>query len=112
MKKTISNALKDLGVPASLRGYYYLRYGIELMVKDMTLVSAICTKLYPAIAKEFNVSWQAVERCIRTAIETGWDRGNIETKEKIFGYMRKIPPTNAEFMATVADYILLESEGK
>lgn len=112
MKKTITNILKDYGASANYRGYHYLRYGIELMVKDMTLITAICKKLYPAIAKEFNVSWQTVERAIRHVIEIGWNRGNIETKEKLFGYRMKFPPTNAEFMAAIADYILLESEGK
>ena len=112
MKKTITIILKKLGVPVSFKGYHYLRYGIELMINDMTLMGAICKKLYPAIAKEYNVSWQSVERGIRNAIENGWERGDKATKEKVFGVMTKYTPSNAEFIVTIADYILFESEGK
>lgn len=113
-KQTITDILKDLGIPASLSGFHHLRYAIELMKNDMSLMNKISTVLYPTIAKKFNTTWPRVERTMRHAIETGWERGNVQTQNKLFGYTIKADigkPTNSEFIVTVADYIsMLKSE--
>ena len=113
-KIIISNYLKDLGIPVSCKGFHYLRYGVELMINDISLMNAITTCLYPEIAKRFNTGHQNIERCIRHAIATGWSRGNRVTQEKLFGYTvdeNLGMPTNSEFIVTVADYYCMtESE--
>ena len=113
--KAISDHLKELGVSASLNGYRYLRYGISRMAEDITLMDAITKRLYPEIAQTFNTTASRVEKGIRTAIESGWDRGNRESQKRLFGYtvdMNKGKPTNCEFIVTVADYVLMcESDG-
>ena len=104
----ISEVLKELGVPANLVGYFYLKCAIELMVDDFSFVTQITKKLYPAIARKFNVQTHCVERAIRHAIEVGWSRGNMELQSKIFGYTidaEKGKPTNTEFMSAVADWL-------
>lgn len=110
----ITNQLKDLGVPANLLGFHYARYAIELMMKDISLMNKITTQLYPEVALQFDTTPSKVERAIRHAIEVAWYRGNRETHTKLFGYtvdMLKGCPKNAEFIVTVADYILmLENE--
>lgn len=112
MKMKITKTIKELGIPANVSGYHYMRYAIELMINDLTLINAITKKLYPAVAKQFNSTASRVERAIRHAIEVGWERGDLELVEKMFGYSvsaDKCRPTNGEFIATVADYLLLES---
>ena len=113
-KKIITKYLKELGVPANLNGYLYLRYAIELMIEDVSYINKITKRLYPDIAKQFNATAGSVERCIRVAIEASWYRGNKEAQNKVFGYsaaMKKCVPTNSEFIATIADYIsVYESE--
>lgn len=107
-KQIITRHLKGLGVPANLSGYSYLQYAIELVKNDFSYLRAITKRLYPAVAKEFNTTASRAERCIRHAIETGWNRGNIEFQNKLFGYTvdsNKGIPTNSEFIATVADYL-------
>lgn len=111
---TITNTLKELGVPASLLGYHYLRYAIDLMANDMSLVNKITKQLYPEVAKQFKTTISRAERAMRHAIETGWNRGNNDLQCKLFSYTvdaKKGKPTNGEFIATVADYIcMIESE--
>lgn len=109
----ISTILKDLGVAASLSVYRYLRYAIGLVINDMSLTNHITKELYPAVAKKFNTTPPRAERGIRHAIETGWLRGNADLESKMFGYSvraDKGKPTNSEFIATVADYILMTQE--
>lgn len=109
----ISNILKDLGVPANLCGYRYLKKAISLAISNMDLIDTITRGLYPIIAKQCNSTPTRVERGMRHAIETGWVRGNIETEAKLFGYTvseGKGKPTNSEFIATVADYYLMTQE--
>lgn len=104
----IAETLKELGTPANLLGYFYLKYAIELMQQDMTLVNAITRRLYPAIATKFNTTPSKVERAIRHAIENGWHRGNVESQNKIFGYTidkTQYKPTNGEFIVTIADWL-------
>jgi len=109
-KEVITTTIKELGIPANLVGYYYLRYGIELMLNDMNLMKYITRSLYPKIAQEFNTTASRAERGIRHAIETGWGRANEDMAMELFGYSisaDKGKPTNSEFIVTVADYILM-----
>ena len=104
----IAEILKELGTPADLLGYFYLKYAIWLMSQDMSLMNDVTTILYPTIANKFNTTLWRVERAIRHAIEVAWARGNIELHHKLFGYtidQAKGRPTNSEFIVTVADWL-------
>lgn len=101
----------EIGVPAHLKGYHYLRDAIILSGKDMEVVSSVTKLLYPTIAKHFKTTDQKVEHAIRNAIEVSWSRGNVETFEKIFGYSvasGRTRPTNSEYIARIADNIRLD----
>ena len=101
----------EIGVPAHLKGYHYLRDAIILSGKDMEVVSSVTKLLYPTIAKHFKTTDQKGERAIRNAIEVSWSRGNVETFEKIFGYSvasGRTRPTNSEYIARIADNIRLD----
>lgn len=107
----ITNIIHEIGVPAHIKGYQYLRHAITLVVEDMDLLSAITKELYPAIAKMNNTTPSRVERAIRHAIEVAWNRGKIETLNSLFGYTvhnDKGKPTNSEFIAIIADKLRLE----
>ncbi len=109
----ITSIIKELGIPANVRGFHYVRYAIALMVQDITIMNAFVKNVYKAVAKEFNTTPLRAERAIRHAIETGWDRANAEFANKLFGYSvdkNKGRPTNSEFVVTVADYILMEQD--
>lgn len=111
-KLNISSIMKELGIPASLLGYRYLQYAIDVAVSDISYVDSITKRLYPSIAKQFGTTPARVERACRHAIEVGWDRGNATLKQKIFGFsINPIigKPTNSEFIANVADYISAEN---
>ena len=104
----LSDLIKQCGISPSLRGYHYLKSAIKLGLADRTIFISVTKTLYPAIADEFNVTPNQVERCIRHAIESGWLRGDINTHMKIFGYSissDKGKPTNAEFIKTLVEYI-------
>ena len=110
LKIIISNYLKELGIPANIKGYYCLRFGIMEVMRDMSLASQITKRLYPIIAEKFNTTPSKAERNIRHAIETGRMRANEDMVTEIFSYSTsalKGKPTNSEFIATVADYILM-----
>lgn len=111
LEKYITDIMLDVGVPAHLKGYHYLRSAILLTGKDMEVVTSVTKLLYPAIAKRFKTTDQKVERAIRNAIEVSWDRGNVETFEKMFGYSvlsGRTRPTNSEYIARIADKIRLD----
>ncbi len=111
LERYITNIMLDIGVPAHLKGYHYLRDAILLSGKDMEVVSSVTKLLYPTIAKRFKTTDQKVERAIRNAIEVSWTRGNVETFEKMFGYSvssGKSRPTNSEYIARIADSIRLD----
>ena len=106
----ISRILTTLGVPAHIKGYPYLRDAIAAVVNDMSLVNYITKGLYPMVAKKFQTTPSRVERAIRHAIEVAWDRGDWETFMQIFGNTvsnTKGKPTNSEFIALIADGIVL-----
>jgi two-component system response regulator (stage 0 sporulation protein A) len=107
----ITNIIHEIGVPAHIKGYQYLRDAITLVVKDMDYLSAVTKELYPTIANMNNTTSSRVERAIRHAIETAWNRGKLETLDALFGYtvkMDKGKPTNSEFIAIIADKLRLE----
>ncbi len=111
LERRITAIIHEIGVPAHIKGYQYLREAISLTVADMEVINAVTKVLYPAVAKKFNTTASRVERAIRHAIEVAWDRGDLETLQKYFGYTvsnAKGKPTNSEFIAMIADRISLE----
>jgi two-component system response regulator (stage 0 sporulation protein A) len=111
LERYITNIMRDIGVPAHLKGYHYLRDAILLSGRDMEVVNSVTKLLYPAVAKRFKTTDQKVERAIRNAIEVSWSRGNADTLEKMFGYSArsgKNRPTNSEYIARIADKVRLD----
>lgn len=110
-EKYVTKIMMDLGVPAHLKGYHYLRAAILLSENDMEIVSSVTKLLYPEIAKQFHTTDQKVERAIRNAIEVSWMRGNTDMIEELFGYSAnhgKSRPTNSEYIARLADKVHLD----
>lgn len=110
LEQAISGFMLELGVPAHLRGYQYLRSAVEMCAEDMELVGSVTKLLYPDLARMYHTTDQKIERAIRNAIEVSWERGNSELFERLFGYSNSNEysrPTNSEYIATVADYIRL-----
>jgi two-component system response regulator (stage 0 sporulation protein A) len=113
LETEITNIIHEIGVPAHIKGYMYLREAITMVVNDMELLSAVTKELYPSIAKKFNTTASRVERAIRHAIEVAWGRGQVEAINKLFGYTihnDKGKPTNSEFIAMVADKLRLKNK--
>lgn len=111
LEKYITRIMLDIGVPAHLKGYHYLRDAILLSGRDMEVVSSVTKLLYPVIARRFKTTDQKVERAIRNAIEVSWVRGNVDTFQELFGYSietGKNRPTNSEYIARIADKIRLD----
>ncbi len=107
----VTEVIHQVGVPAHIKGYQYLREAIMMAVEDIESVSAITKVLYPSIAKKFHTTSSRVERAIRHAIEVAWDRGDIETLQSYFGYTVsgvKGKPTNSEFISMIADRLRLQ----
>ena len=110
-ERYITEIMLNLGVPAHLRGYRYLRESVLMSMEDMELVGSVTKLLYPEIAKKFKVTDQKVERGIRNAIEVSWERGNKDTFKELFGYNAedgRNRPTNSEFIARLADKVRLD----
>ena len=111
LENTVTSIIHEVGVPAHIKGYQYLREAILIAVADMDVINAVTKVLYPEVAKRFNTTASRVERAIRHAIEVAWDRGDLETLQKYFGYTvsnAKDKPTNSEFIAMIADRLVLE----
>lgn len=111
LERRVTAIIHDIGVPAHIKGYQYLREAIGLAVADMDVINAVTKVLYPAVARKYGTTASRVERAIRHAIEVAWDRGDLETLQKYFGYTvsnAKGKPTNSEFIAMIADRICLE----
>lgn len=111
LENCVTNMIHEIGVPAHIKGYQYLRDAIMMCVEDSTLIGSITKILYPTIAKNFKTTPSRVERAIRHAIEVAWSRGKMETLEGLFGYtisVGKGKPTNSEFIALIADRIRLQ----
>ncbi|MBO5666013.1 MAG: sporulation transcription factor Spo0A [Firmicutes bacterium] len=111
LEVAITNIIHEVGVPAHIKGYHYLRDAIALVVENMELLGAVTKELYPTIAERNRTTPSRVERAIRHAIEVAWNRGKIETINALFGYTiqnDKGKPTNSEFIAIIADKMRLE----
>lgn len=111
LETDVTNIIHEIGVPAHIKGYQYLRDAIIMSVEDGDIMGSITKRLYPAIAKKYKTTSSRVERAIRHAIEVAWSRGKMDTIEELFGYTvssGKGKPTNSEFVALIADKIKLE----
>ncbi|WP_339062512.1 sporulation transcription factor Spo0A [Tepidibacillus marianensis] len=109
---SITNLIHEIGVPAHIKGYLYLREAITMVYNDIEILGSITKVLYPKIAEKFNTTPSRVERAIRHAIEVAWSRGNVEAIKNLFGYtvnISKAKPTNSEFIAMVADRLRLQN---
>ncbi|MBO7744005.1 sporulation transcription factor Spo0A [Paenibacillus sp. MWE-103] len=107
----ITSIIHEIGVPAHIKGYQYLREAITMVYNNIEILGAITKTLYPAIAEKFKTTPSRVERAIRHAIEVAWTRGNIDSISHLFGYtinISKSKPTNSEFIAMVADKLRIE----
>ena len=106
----ISDIMRQIGVPAHIKGYQYLRTAIKLCVNDSSMLSSVTKVLYPTVAKMYNTTPSRVERAIRHAIEVAWDRGDVDVLSSYFGYTiqsQRGKPTNSEFIAMIADKLVL-----
>ena len=111
LESIVTDIIHDLGVPAHIKGYHYIRTAIMMVIENMDMLNYITKRLYPEIAKKYKTTSSRVERAIRHSIEVAWTRGHQETMNKIFGYTihtYKGKPTNSEFIAMVADKIRLQ----
>lgn len=111
-EEKITQIIQEIGIPAHIKGYLYLRESINIVIEDIDYLGAVTKELYPAVAEKYNTTSSRVERAIRHAIEVAWNRGNIETINRIFGYTinnNKGKPTNSEFIALISDKLRLES---
>lgn len=115
LEVVVTNMIHEIGVPAHIKGYQYLRDSIMMAVEDMDILNSITKQLYPSIAKIHKTTPSRVERAIRHAIEVAWSRGKMDTIDELFGYTvsaGKGKPTNSEFIALIADKIRLEAKVK
>lgn len=111
LEQDVTDMIHEIGVPAHIKGYQYLREAIMMAVEDIDMLNSITKILYPTIAKKFQTTPSRVERAIRHAIEVAWSRGRMETLDALFGYTvntGKGKPTNSEFIALIADRIRLQ----
>ena len=113
LESVVTDIIHEIGVPAHIKGYQYLREAIILTIRDMDMINAVTKVLYPEVARKFATTPSRVERAIRHAIEVAWDRGDIEVLHKFFGYTVstiKVKPTNSEFIAMIADHLSLKQK--
>ncbi len=115
LEAVVTDIIHEIGVPAHIKGYQYLREAIIIAVNDMDVINAVTKVLYPQVAKTFSTTPSRVERAIRHAIEVAWDRGDLDTLQRFFGYTvsnTKGKPTNSEFIALIADRLQLQLRGQ
>lgn len=115
LELVVTDIIHDIGVPAHIKGYQYLRSAILMAVADMDILNSITKQLYPEIARQYETTPSRVERAIRHAIEVAWGRGHMDTIDELFGYTihaGKGKPTNSEFIALIADKIRLDQKMK
>ena len=111
MEAQVTKIIHQIGVPAHIKGYQYLRTAILLTVKDSDIINSVTKILYPSVAKQYQTTTSRVERAIRHAIEVAWDRGDVDTLNSYFGYTiqnNRGKPTNSEFIAMIADNLRLK----
>ena len=107
----VTDILHQIGVPAHIKGYHYLRDSIIMSVEHPEIINAVTKQLYPSVAKKYDTTSSRVERAIRHAIEVAWDRGDVDVLNSYFGYTIHISrgkPTNSEFIAMIADKLRLQ----
>lgn len=110
----VTEVIHQIGVPAHIKGYHYLRESIILSVENPEMINSVTKLLYPTVAKKFETTPSRVERAIRHAIEVAWDRGDLDTLNSYFGYTihnSRGKPTNSEFIAMIADKLRLQIKG-
>ena len=111
LDEKISNIFISIGIPPHIKGYQYLREGIKMAIENPSIINSVTKELYPEIGKKFSTTSSKVERAIRHAIEVAWNRGRVDAINAIFGvrvYIGSERPTNSEFIALVADKLILE----
>ena len=111
LEEMVTSIIHEVGVPAHIKGYQYVREAIMITVENMEVINSVTKILYPEVAKRFHTTPSRVERAIRHAIEVAWDRGDLETLQRFFGYTvsnAKGKPTNSEFIAMISDRIRLK----
>ena len=111
IESQVTKIIHQIGVPAHIKGYQYLRTAILLTVKDSDIINSVTKVLYPSVAKKYQTTTSRVERAIRHAIEVAWDRGDVDTLNSYFGYTiqnNRGKPTNSEFIAMIADNLRLK----
>lgn len=110
----VTEIIHQIGVPAHIKGYHYLRESIMLCIEDADIINSVTKQLYPTVAKRFNTTSSRVERAIRHAIEVAWDRGDVDILNSYFGYTihnQRGKPTNSEFIALISDKLTLRLRG-
>lgn len=115
LESLVTSIIHEVGVPAHIKGYQYVREAIMIAVEDMEVINSVTKVLYPEVAKRYGTTPSRVERAIRHAIEVAWDRGDLETLQRFFGYTvsnAKGKPTNSEFIAMISDRIRLQLKVK
>lgn len=115
LEARVTDMIHEIGIPAHIKGYHYLRDAIIMAIEDMDVLNAITKVLYPTVAKKHRTTASRVERAIRHAIEVAWSRGKLDTLDMLFGYTvagGKGKPTNSEFVALIADTIRLEYKNR
>lgn len=111
LESRVTDMIHEIGIPAHIKGYHYLRDAIMMVIEDMDVLNAVTKVLYPTVAKKHQTTASRVERAIRHAIEVAWSRGKLDTLDELFGYTvsnGKGKPTNSEFIALIADTLRLE----
>lgn len=111
LEREVTAVIHEVGVPAHIKGYQYVREAIVIAVQDMDVINAVTKVIYPEVARRYSTTPSRVERAVRHAIEVAWDRGDLETLQRYFGYTvsnTKGKPTNSEFIAMIADRIRLQ----
>lgn len=111
LRMQVTEILHQIGVPAHIKGYHYLRDSILMAVEDPEIINAVTKQLYPSVAKRYNTTSSRVERAIRHAIEVAWDRGDVDVLNSYFGYTihnTRGKPTNSEFIAMISDKLCLQ----
>ncbi len=111
IESQVTQIIHQIGVPAHIKGYQYLRTAILLTIKDSDIINSVTKVLYPSVAKKYSTTTSRVERAIRHAIEVAWDRGDVDTLNSYFGYTiqnNRGKPTNSEFIAMIADNLRLK----
>ncbi|MBQ8908144.1 MAG: sporulation transcription factor Spo0A, partial [Clostridia bacterium] len=111
MESQVTKIIHQIGVPAHIKGYQYLRAAILMTIEDNEIINSVTKILYPSVAKKYATTTSRVERAIRHAIEVAWDRGDVDTLNAFFGYTiqnNRGKPTNSEFIAMIADNLRLK----